>query len=244
MAVPKTERTFKYKILGCAVVLILCVAALFTLNAFNMRGYTDAMADVLKANNAYDKSYWGDAGILYQRASLALPEQAKLQFNLAGSYYKQGRYAESAVIYKKLTLSKNIVFKANVWNNLGNCYYQLNLIDNSYEAYKTALIINNSDDVIRQNFLFIATLVQRLQKQRAPDKNNKNAKEDGKKSNDTRPENNGSQKSVDDQPAGPYHVSDKDMDRLLKISKDQERVPSGSRSNKHTDNKTTTGPDY
>ncbi len=223
------------------LILLMCL-----FNTFKITSYTKVALRSLKGNEAYKNNYWGEAGIFYRQASIVWDGHVDLPYNLANAYYQQGRYDEAAQLYERLLRDKNNVNDAGIWNNLGNTYYMKGLLNKSFAAYKNALLLNDEDDVVRQNFLLVTIRLNQLAdiKNRAKrGKDNKAA--DGTKNKDTKQDNSDGQQETDDQSMGPYQVSDKQMNKLLKISKDQEHVPKRGEGNNKDSRKTyLNGPDY
>lgn len=238
---------FKYWWLSVVTVIFIFSTIVYQTNAFKLSSYTKATVWILKGTKAYKNNYWGDAGILYQRALTIYPKNTQLKYNLANAYYQQGRYKEAVQLYGQLLNDKSNTIKAAAWNNLGNAYYRQNLLFQSFDAYKNAILLNDGDETARQNFLFVVARLQQLIRANNSKKKKRDDKNAGEgKTKDSKPDDDkDGQKSADEQSLGPYQVSDKEMNNLLKISKEQERVPLGSKSSgKQASRVYTNGPDY
>ena len=236
--------TGKYKsekLIAAAALLILFIAIVLVDGLHSAAG-TRATILALKGDHAYKNSHWGDAGIRYDEALKYDPGAAFLRFNLADAFYQQGRYAEAKSIFEGLAGGNDDMPKAPILNNLGNVYYKLGLLQQSYQAYGRALLIDDHDTVVRQNWLFIDSILRRGRSAEA-DKSGKDNRDGGKKDEDTRQSNEKKQKAMDEEVSGSYEVSDEEMNRLLLLSKEQERVPDGARSSGSKKSKTNQ-PDY
>ncbi|HTE02137.1 MAG TPA: tetratricopeptide repeat protein [Mucilaginibacter sp.] len=240
-------RLVKYWLISMITITVVILLTVYKTNAFKSVSSIKNAALTLRANSAYQLNHWGDAGILYQQALTVSADQDKLKYNLANAYYQQGRYKEAAELYQRLLANKrDDALKASVWNNLGNTYYMEGQLFESSDAYKKALLLNDRDDTTRRNFLFVSARIQNLFRSgRSGDKKKDDKNGDGNKKNDTKSDDREGQKSTTDEVSGPYKVSDKQMNDLLKISKEHERVPNGSKkSSKQTTKTPANGPDY
>lgn len=238
---------FRYWIIASCALIIIFGILVYKANLFKIATYTRAVILSAKGNDAYKDNYWGDSGVLYLKALTVTPEPGKIKFNLANSYYQQGRYKEAVAIYDELLNDKNNPLQAAILNNMGNAYFKKGSVLPSLEAYKSALVLKNDDDTIRQNLLFVFSQFEKMLKSgNAPDgkKGKKDSKEGTKKEDNSNKPNGGDKAPLDDQQPGKYQVSDRQMESLLKISKEQERVPQGTRGANTPTKKETIGPDY
>lgn len=236
---------FKYWKYGTTAVVLVFAGIIYCLNSFNVSDYTNSALLSQKGNMAYNKNLWGDAGIFYSKAIENNTRPENIKYNLANSYYQQGRYKEAITLYENILDDKNVDFKAAVYNNLGIANYKKGALIASIEAFKSSIILDDKDNEVRRNLLFVYNQYI-LQLMRHPHPNKEGPK--GPKGTDQQDNPNTNEegdKVPDDQSSGKYQVSDKEMDRLLRISKQQELVPKGSKSKpiKSTDTHID-GPDY
>lgn len=70
-------------------------------------------------------------------------------FDLANKYYTEKQFHKALEIY--LDLTKKTEPTANLYYNIGNCYYRLNQIGNAILFYEKALKINPDDESIQKN---------------------------------------------------------------------------------------------
>jgi tetratricopeptide (TPR) repeat protein len=132
-----------------------------------------------RANLAYKHGYYDDAEILYKKALRYTPGNLKIRYNLANTYYKESRYTEAIEVYKYIASKKDDNLASEDWNNLGNAYYMQGNLLLSLNAYKLAMLYNNNDVEVRENFLFVSNKVDSNSKKDSVNvKNNNTHKND------------------------------------------------------------------
>ena len=244
--IPNRHKLFQYWITVSIAVIVIFSLLAYKTNIFKLSDYTRATVLTAEGNSAYENEYWGDSNVSYLKASAVSPERSKIQFNLANTYYQQGRYDEARELYYKLLKEKNNALEPAIWNNLGNAWYMYGDIFQSFAAYKKSLLLNDKDAVVRQNFLFLNSKVQQFFRQKGtPTNKKKQGADNGSRQEDSNSNDQGPHEGLDDQELGKYKISDKEMDQLLTISKQKERVPQGTgKSGVHTRRSVKDGPDY
>ncbi len=80
--------------------------------------------------------------------SLGFSQNEKL-FDEATELYNNGKYSEAIANYEKILDSGQ--HSAELYFNMGNCYYKLNSIGPSIYYYEKALLLNPNDDEILNN---------------------------------------------------------------------------------------------
>ncbi len=73
-------------------------------------------------------------------------------FNEGNELYRNGKYNEAIVVYKKM-LDSNFE-SANLFYNLGNCYYRLDKLGYAILFYEKGKKLSPGDDDIHHNLLF------------------------------------------------------------------------------------------
>lgn len=73
-------------------------------------------------------------------------------FNEGNELYRNGKYNEAIVVYKKM-LDSNFE-SANIFYNLGNCYYRLDKLGYAILFYEKGKKLSPGDDDISHNLLF------------------------------------------------------------------------------------------
>lgn len=80
-------------------------------------------------------------------------ENAKKQFDSANELYRKEKYTEAIEKYESI-LSKDKLESAELYFNLGNCYYKLGKIAPSIYNFEKAALLNPDDQAIQTNLVF------------------------------------------------------------------------------------------
>jgi len=238
---------FKYWIYSTIALVLVFSAFIYCFNTFNVSEYTNSALLSLKGNMAYGNNLWGDAGIFYAKAIENNTRPEKVKYNLANAYYQQGRYKEAITLYENIVDDKKVDFKAAVYNNIGIANYKKGALIASIEALKTSIVLNDKDNEVRRNLLFVYNqyIIQLMSRHPIPDKKGTKGTKEGERQNNPNPNDDSGDKVPDDQLPGKYQVSQREMDRILAISKQQTRVPKGTKSPRGKASDThNDGPDY
>jgi tetratricopeptide (TPR) repeat protein len=219
-----------YQKYGFGVVMLVCLVLLFCSNILNVRNLTIANIATSQANAQYQKAQWGDAEIGYKKAIQNAPDSNSARYNLGNSYYQQGRYSEALTIFLKVRKNKNDSHSLAAWNNLGNTYYKLGNFEKSFEAFKNALLLDESNVIVRQNFLYLAQRIKKESPKSVSSEKQKAAvNRDAQKKEADSDDPDGEKDKKNRQP-GKYHFSDKEMNDMLQQAKEKVRVPQGTKS--------------
>lgn len=105
---------------------------------------------------AYHAKAYGDAEVLYRQALAASPLDEALHYNLGNALTRQGRRAEAVRHYRRALRRGGARQQAQVWANMAHAYYQMGQLAESFAAYRRALLLNQQDIAIRQDFLLVA----------------------------------------------------------------------------------------
>ncbi|WP_309641464.1 tetratricopeptide repeat protein [Flavobacterium sp.] len=222
-----------YRWYGLGLFMVGCLLLLFYKNIFNVKTITYNAVSIFQGNMQYRKAQWGDAEIQYKKALETLPDSNNVLFNLGNAYYQQGRYSEALAVYLNLSDDKTNKSRLTTWMNLGRTYYKLGALEKSYEFYKKALLLDDSNVVVRQNFLFIANLLRKQKLKQTPSEKQKEAAKKGDEKKEEASDNKDGEKDNKKMQPGVYHFSDKEMNDMLRQTKDKVRVPQGTKSKKN-----------
>ena len=113
---------------------------------------------------------------------------------------------------------------------LGNTYYKLGAYEKSYECFKKALLLEESNAIVRQNFLYVAQLLQKQNQKQSPSEKKKGTAKDSPQKKEEEFDNKDGKKDNKKMQQGTYHFSDKEMNDMLRQAKDKVRVPQGTKS--------------
>ncbi|TCJ14154.1 tetratricopeptide repeat protein [Flaviaesturariibacter flavus] len=107
-----------------------------------------AQQDAIRAGNAaYRNGDWTMAESQYRRAG----ENPVAQYNLANALIKQNRYDEALAILAPLTLAGDASLREKAFYNTGVVYSKQKAIEQSIDAYKSALRLAPYDKEARDN---------------------------------------------------------------------------------------------
>ena len=236
---------FKYLIIASIFIVVFAGMLLYQADIFKIKTYYNGLSKASKAGKDYLEANWGEAGIAYIDAKKFQPDSEQINYNIANTYYKQGRYKEASILYNRLIDDKNgKLDKAILYYNLGVTKYQQKALYASFDAFKSSLLLNNKDEKTRQNFLFVFEEYKKMGPKWSKGDPSKPSTKGSSQTID-----NGSPKGGDRTPSdptpGPYQISQLEMDHLLNLSKIHEPVPKGTKSGARPPKRPKNdGPDY
>lgn len=121
---------------------------------------------IRQGNKAFVDSSYVAAEENYRQALAADQNAFNAAFNLADAIYKQENYGEAATLFQGLTeKAKSSSEKAMVFHNLGNSYLKEQKLNESIEAYKSALRINPTDADSKYNLAYAQRMKQQQEEQ-------------------------------------------------------------------------------
>lgn len=148
----------------------------------------------------YRQQNFEQAEINFSKAQKEQPDNPRLNYNLANSHYKNGKYQEALESYAHTTgndtppdLKKNSLF------NSGNTLYRMGKFEESISAYKKVLEINSEDMDAKFNLEFVR---EKLKEKKQQDQK-QNPSQDGDSEDKKNPQQN----------PKPNNDSDKNDDR-------------------------------
>lgn len=105
-------------------------------------GWIDPLADkVREGNKFYHDSKYDDALDKYVNAQVDSPDTIQLDFNIANTQYKRGKYQEAAQLFEKAIRSGDAEMKAKSSFNMGNTMYRQGKMKEALEWYKRTVDI-------------------------------------------------------------------------------------------------------
>ncbi|RYY99693.1 MAG: tetratricopeptide repeat protein [Chitinophagaceae bacterium] len=121
------------------------LSLLLSLAALGAGAQTD---EVKRGNDFYREGNYSAAEQQYRRAG----DHPTAQYNLANALIKQNRFDEALAVLAPLsTQTGDRALQAAAWYNTGVVYTKQKAIEQSIEAYKSALRINPADKEAREN---------------------------------------------------------------------------------------------
>ncbi len=191
----------------CQLLLFCCVA-----HAQEEKKY------VREGNKAYSNSKYKEAEDQYLKALGLNPGSRTGEFNLADTYYKQGKYKEAAAKFEELskTITGDDELSARAYHNLGNSLLKDKKYEESIKAYEKALTLNSKDDDTRYNLEYAKQMIAQEQKKQKQNKDKDKDKDKDKKDKDKDKKDKGDKDKKDDK-------KDKDKDKKDKGDKDKDK---------------------
>ena len=116
---------------------------------------------IRQGNKAFADSSYVAAEENYRLALAADQNAFNAAFNLADAIYKQENYGAAATLFQGLTeKAKSSYDKAMAYHNLGNSYLKEQKLNESIEAYKSALRNNPTDTESKYNLAYAQRMKQ------------------------------------------------------------------------------------
>ncbi|MEE4355500.1 MAG: VWA domain-containing protein [Desulfococcaceae bacterium] len=125
-----------------------------------------ALADAFRDGlTAYEKGEYEKALKLFIDAQLDDPENSKIKYNIANTYYKLEDYESAAQNYTEALKDENSGLKEKILYNLGNAQFRRQKYDEAIENYAAALKIAPDDAHTQQNMEFVKQIKEQMEKQ-------------------------------------------------------------------------------
>jgi len=115
---------------------------------------------------AFEDGEFGEALAHFHAAQLDHPDDRRLEFNIADSYYRLADYAAAEQSFGRvLSLGGDDDLAQQAYYNLGNTLYQQGRLDEAIEAYEQALVLDPEDEDARHNLEFVQRELEQRQQQ-------------------------------------------------------------------------------
>ncbi|MBN2091130.1 tetratricopeptide repeat protein [candidate division KSB1 bacterium] len=118
----------------------------------------------MEGNKLYQEEKYDAASSQYHDALLEAPESPVIQYNIAGTEYKTGKFQEALENYAK-ALSPRLaerrkpeeerLLRSKIHYNRGNALYRLNKYPEAIQEYTEALKLNPDDEDAKYNLEFV-----------------------------------------------------------------------------------------
>lgn len=103
-------------------------------------GWIDPLADkVREGNRLYRNGKYDEALDTYVNVQIDLPGANQLDFNIADTQYKRGKYNEATQLFDKVIKSDDAGMRARSSFNMGNALYRQGKMKEALECYKKAV---------------------------------------------------------------------------------------------------------
>ena len=136
---------------------------------------------IRKAETLYNKGLYEQALGEFLSAQVEMPDNLKLKYNIANTYYKLGKTKEAERIYADIAEQSESLFKERNLYNKGNALYKNNKLEESIKAYESALKVDPKDEDAKFNLEFVK---KKMEQQKQDNKQNKDDKQDKEKEQD------------------------------------------------------------
>ncbi len=200
---------------------------LFFLSILTLSSYSQVnKKQIREGNKYYNNMKFHESEVAYQKALKKDPKSYKALFNLGDALYKQEKYDEATKQFTEM--SSKINDKENTsktFHNLGNSYLLNNKIDESINAYKTALRNNPKDMETKYNLAYAQAMKKKQEQQQKQDNKNQqqNKQQEQKKQEQQKKEQQDKKDNKDQQQQPKDQMSKDDADRMLKALQDEEK---------------------
>ncbi|MCP4686298.1 MAG: tetratricopeptide repeat protein [bacterium] len=120
----------------CGIYTVLLIVALLSATSVFADKATDAVS---RGNEAFRNEEFKDALEQYQIAETEMPESPKLDYNIAGVHFSEGKYEDAVERYTRALNSTDMDIETSAYYNLGNTYYRMEDYQNAITSYQEAL---------------------------------------------------------------------------------------------------------
>jgi Ca-activated chloride channel homolog len=153
---------------------LIIFALAFSINGQSKRGLNNDGVDL------YEQKKYAESEVLFKKSLEKDPNMFEGHFNLADSYYKQGRFDEAIQSYKNsLSFTEDKGNKSKAYHNLGNSFVKGQKYKEAVQAYANALK-NNPDDLETKYNLSYALNMMKQNQQQNKDNKDQNKKDQNK----------------------------------------------------------------
>ena len=156
-------------------------------------------SNIQEGISEYRQQNFEQAEINFSRAQKEQPDNPRLNYNLANSHYKNGKYPEALKSYTHTTgndappeLKKNSLY------NSGNTLYRMGKLEESISAYKKALEISPEDMDAKFNLEFVREKLKEKNQQDQKQNSSQNEDSDGNNNPQQTPSSNNDANKKDD----------------------------------------------
>ena len=165
---------FKFHFLPKAhKILFLRPALFFILSAiyiFSTTGISQAVSldsNIHEGIADYNQNNFEQAESNFSKAQKEQPDNPKLNYNLANSRYKTGKYQEALETYNGLTTEEGPKdIKQKSLYNSGNTFFRMGKLEEAETAYKKALELDSKDMDTKYNLEFVREQIKKKEQEK------------------------------------------------------------------------------
>lgn len=193
---------------------------------------------VKKGNQAFKNQEYQKALEHYRNAETGLPESPELNYNIAGTLFKEGKYEEAVELFGEGLNAIDINDEANSHYNLGSTYFRMGDFQNAISSYQKALEINPDDLDAKFNLELARKRLkeqiqpqqqdqdqqqqQEQQQQEQKDQDQEKQEQDQQQQNEDEQQKQQPDQKPQDQQKQPKEMSKEDAERILNALKDEQ----------------------
>lgn len=190
---------------------------------------------IRQGNKAFADSSYVAAEENYRLALAADQNAFNAAFNLADAIYKQENYEAATTLFQGLTeKAKSSSDKAMAYHNLGNSYLKEQKLNESIEAYKSALRNNPTDAESKYNLAYAQRMKQQQEENKEENKEEQQEEQQQEKNKEEEQEQQESQQNnnQEEQPQeeqkpqetqNPDKISKEEAEKMLDALQQQEK---------------------
>ena len=138
-----------------------------------------ALSERGRGQKAYQAGKYDEAIQHFLNAQIEDPNNSKLKYDLANSYYKAGKFDEAEKLFSSTTDSKDKEIQERSHYNLGNSQFRQGKYEDAIKQYEEALKLNPKDEDSRYNLDFVK---KQMEQQKQQSQNSKDSKERSQRS--------------------------------------------------------------
>ncbi len=101
----------------------------------------------------YNEEKYDEAIGRFTDAQLYLPESDSLDFNIANTHYKEGKFPEAEKSFEDILNTKDTTLKAKATYNMGNTLYKQGKFNEALDSYKQAIELTENKNAIKSDEL-------------------------------------------------------------------------------------------
>jgi Ca-activated chloride channel family protein len=146
---------------------------------------------IVAGNDLYRQGKFEDAEKKFTEAVKLQPVNVTAKFNLAAVMYKLGKPEDAKKMYTELaTLEKDAAIRSKAWYNKGAILSKEKKLEESIDAYKSALKLNPDDQEARENLQKALIELKKKESPKKKEEDNKKKKQEQQQKQQQQPKMN------------------------------------------------------
>lgn len=167
------------------------LVTILTLGAFLQLPAQKVNELIVAGNDLYRQGKFEDAEKKFTEAVKLQPVNVTAKFNLAAVMYKLGKPGDAKKMYTELaTLEKDAAIRSKAWYNKGAILSKEKKLEESIDAYKSALKLNPDDQEARENLQKALIELKKKEPPKKKEEDNKKKKQEQQQKQQQQPKMN------------------------------------------------------